>query len=175
MMKLDKQQLKGFIKDKRILITGAAGSIGSELVRQLCLFNPESITFFDRNETAVFYLEKELNKEFPNVKIIPRLGSICDEQRAAVIFSECMPHIVYHVAANKHVPLSEENPSEAIYNNIYGTSVILNASILHNVEVFTFVSTDKAVNPSSIMGMTKRVAEILIQCMYNFTKTKIIC
>ena len=90
-MKLDKQQLKGFIKDKRILITGAAGSIGSELVRQLCLFNPESITFFDRNETAVFYLEKELNKEFPNVKIIPRLGSICDEQRAAVIFSECMP------------------------------------------------------------------------------------
>jgi FlaA1/EpsC-like NDP-sugar epimerase len=174
MMKLDKQQLKGFIKDKRILITGAAGSIGSELVRQLCLFNPESITFFDRNETAVFYLEKELNKEFPNVKIIPRLGSICDEQRAAVIFSECMPHIVYHVAANKHVPLSEENPSEAIYNNIYGTSVILNASILHNVEVFTFVSTDKAVNPSSIMGMTKRVAEILIQCMYNFTKTKCI-
>lgn len=170
-VELDTEKIENYISGKKILITGAAGSIGSELVRQLCKFNPNTIAFFDRNETAVFYLEKEINKDFPNIKIVPILGSICDKNRADEIFQEILPDIIYHAAANKHVPLSEENPSEAIYNNIYGTKVILETSIKYKCKSFILVSTDKAVNPSSIMGMSKRVCEILIQLNNSNTKS----
>ena len=152
-----------FLKAKRVLITGAAGSIGSELVRQIAKFDPESITFYDHNETNQFFLEKEINSLFPNLKIIPRIGSVSDKDRAKAIFDEANPQIVYHAAANKHVPLSESNPSEAINNNILGTKIISDIASESLCEAFVLISTDKAVNPTSVMGATKRIAEYYIQ------------
>lgn len=151
------------MKNKRILITGAAGSIGSETVRQICLQEPKSIVFFDRNEEKVFYLQREVNEKFPNIKIIPRIGSITDKKRADMIFEETQPQIVIHTAAMKHVPLCEENPHECIINNVLGTKNLVEVSVKYNVEQFLFISTDKAVEPISVMGMSKRLCELFIQ------------
>lgn len=159
------EEVATFLNNKRILVTGAAGSIGSELVRQIAKFNPESITFFDHNENNQFYLEKEIKANYPELKVIPRIGSISDRERARAIFEETKPQIVYHAAANKHVPLSEVNPSEAIHNNILGSHVIADMAALTNCEAFVLISTDKAVNPTSVMGTTKRIAEYYIQLM----------
>lgn len=151
------------LKDKRILVTGASGSIGQELVRQIARFDPASIVLYDRNENNQFFFERELNANFSNVKIIPRLGSVTDGDRAFTIFKELEPQIVFHAAANKHVPLSESNPSEAIQNNIGGTKNIVDTAGFFGCESFVFVSTDKAVNPTSIMGATKRISENYVQ------------
>lgn len=151
------------LQDKKVLVTGASGSIGSELVRQICLFNPKSIILFDRNENNQFFLEKELKEKFPNINIIPRLGSVSDRERVNALFQETRPDIVYHAAANKHVPLSESNPSEAIQNNILGSRIIADAAAYFNCETFVMISTDKAVNPTSVMGATKRIAEYYVQ------------
>jgi FlaA1/EpsC-like NDP-sugar epimerase len=168
---VDTTQIGHFLNGKNILVTGASGSIGSELVRQICKHNPKSITFFDRNEEKVFYLEKELNKDYPNIKISPKLGSITDRRRADLIFEEIKPEIVFHVAANKHVPLSEQNPHETVANNIGGARNIIENAIKYGCESFIFVSTDKAVNPSSIMGHTKRLTELYIQSIQKKYKT----
>jgi FlaA1/EpsC-like NDP-sugar epimerase len=174
-VEIDINNVSNFITNKRILITGAAGSIGNELVRQVAKFNPESIIFFDHNENNQFFLEKEMKSNFPDLKIIPRLGSITDRERAKAIFEETKPHIVYHAAANKHVPLSEQNPSEAINNNILGTHVIADMASYIGCEAFVLISTDKAVNPTSVMGATKRVAEYYVQLMNQSSiKTKFI-
>jgi FlaA1/EpsC-like NDP-sugar epimerase len=165
---IDIVEISQFINNKRVLITGAAGSIGSELVRQVAAFKPEQIILFDHNENNIFFLEKELKNNFPELKVIPRLGSICDRDRVKTIFEETMPHIVYHAAANKHVPLSEENISEAIHNNILGTHTIALAASKIKCEAFVMISTDKAVNPTSVMGTTKRIAELLIQIISNY-------
>lgn len=160
---LDINNISDFIKSKVILITGAAGSIGNELVRQVSKFNPTTVVLFDHNENNLFFLEKELNKTFNNVNFIVRTGSVCDKDRVRTIFEETMPNIVYHAAANKHVPLCEENPSEAINNNILGTHIIADASEYINADAFILISTDKAVKPTSVMGATKRIAETYIQ------------
>lgn len=162
---IDTKEMFDFLSGKRILVTGAAGSIGNELVRQIAGFNPESITFFDHNENNQFFLEKEMIASFPNIKIIPRIGSISDIERAKTIFEETMPHIVYHAAANKHVPLSESNPSEAIQNNILGTHIVADMAAHVKAQAFVLVSTDKAVKPTSVMGGTKRVAEYYVQIL----------
>lgn len=168
---INTEDVHNFIRDKNILVTGAGGSIGSELVRQICKYSPNCITFFDRNEEKVFYLEREINKNYPEIKIVCRLGSITDRKRAELTFEEVKPQIVFHVAANKHVPLSEENPHETVLNNVGGARNIIECSIKHGCENFIFVSTDKAVNPTSIMGHTKRLTELYIQSIQNRYKT----
>jgi len=162
---IDLKEVSSFLKDKNIIVTGAAGSIGSELVRQIAIFKPKEIVIFDHNENNIFFLERELKKSFPDVKFTPKLGSINDEVCVRNIFDEVKPDIVYHAAANKHVPLSELNVAEAIRTNVTGTRIIANAAIASGCKKFIMISTDKAVNPTSIMGATKRIAEYYIQLM----------
>lgn len=162
---IDTNEVSKFIEGKRVMVTGGSGSIGSELVRQVARFNPKEIILFDRNENNVFFIERELKANFPDIKITVRLGSITDRPRALTIFEETKPQIVYHTAANKHVPLSEANPSEAINNNILGTHVIADMAAHMKCQAFVLISTDKAVNPTSVMGTTKRISEYYIQLM----------
>ncbi len=165
-VEVDFNAIYNLINNKNIMVTGAGGSIGSELVRQICKYNPKSITFFDRNEEKVFYLEREVSTN-TQIPITVRLGSITDRKRSDLIFEECKPDIVFHTAANKHVPLSEENPQETFLNNVGGTMVLVEAALRHKCKNFIFVSTDKAVNPSSIMGHTKRLCELYIQAIWS--------
>lgn len=158
-------EVSKLIINKRVMITGAAGSIGTELVRQVAKFNPAVIIFYDHNENNQFFLEREIKKDYPDLKTVPRIGSVADRSRADAIFAETKPDIVYHAAANKHVPLSEANPSEAIKNNVLGSHIIADMAAKYKCEAFVMVSTDKAVKPSSVMGATKRVAECYTQLM----------
>jgi len=171
---LDKKQIENFIKDKVVLITGAAGSIGLELSRQIIKFNPLLLLVLDRDETGIFNISKELEDNFPDLKIQPLLADIRDKNKIKEIFQKFKPKIIFHAAAYKHVPLMEENPDEAIKNNIFGTEVLLSASISHNVERFIFISTDKAVNPTSVMGASKRIGEMLCQAYNQKNHTKFI-
>lgn len=164
-------EVSSFISGKKILVTGACGSIGSELVRQIAKFNPSTIIFFDHNENNQFFFEKEIRRDFPNINIVPRIGSIADVGRVRAIFEETYPEIVYHAAANKHVPLSESNPSEAINTNILGTYNVVQAAASVKCEAFVLISTDKAVNPTSVMGATKRCAEFIVQQASEFNKS----
>lgn len=146
----------------KILITGASGSIGSELVRQLCLDPKNEIICFDRNEEKVFYLEKQIRETFPNTKFSVCLGDIANIERVKQVFELHKPDVVYHTAANKHVPLGETNVHEFVHNNILGTINVIHTAVKY-VHTFVFISTDKAVEPSSVMGYTKRVCELFIQ------------
>ncbi len=173
---VDFNEIKKFLKGKRILITGAAGSIGSEISLQVCNFEPEQIILFEIDETQLFWLELRLKEKFPLLKdkIVPVLGDIKDHFYLEKIFKEKKPHIVFHAAAYKHVPIVELNPSEAIKNNIFGTYYLCEKSIKHNVEKFIFISTDKAVNPTSFMGATKRFCEQIVTAFNQLNKTKFI-
>lgn len=174
-VEIDLTEVSTFISNKRILITGAAGSIGNELVRQVAQFNPSSIIFFDHNENNQFFLEKEMKANFPHITTVPRLGSVSDVDRARAIFEETKPDIVFHAAANKHVPLCEENPSEAITNNVLGSHVMAELSAEMSCEAFVLVSSDKAVKPSSVMGSTKRLAECYVQLLSKkYLKTRFV-
>lgn len=171
---LDEAQIKNFIGNKTILITGAAGSIGSELTRQVARLNPKLICILDQDETGIFNISKELEEDFSSVKFINKIADIRDNEKIGEIFNEVKPNIIFHAAAYKHVPLMENNQDEAIKNNIFGTEILLKESIKNGVEKFVFISTDKAVNPTSIMGATKRVGEMMCQ-LYNLeNKTKFI-
>jgi len=156
-----------------VAVSGAGGSIGSELCRTICRFEPSLLVLMDKAENAIFEIERELKKEFPAVKLIPAIGDISDPVRVEQIFADFQPSTVFHAAAHKHVPLAESNPGEAIRNNVFGTKTLADAAATSGVKNFVMISTDKAVNPSSIMGATKRCAEIYIQslarrCHTNF-------
>lgn len=153
----------------KVLITGASGSIGKEIVKQLIENN--EIICFDRNEEKIFYLEKELLEKYPNCKLTVCLGSITDIDRIKQVFDIYKPDIVYHTAANKHVPLGEENIHEFVYNNIQGTINLSNVALAHETK-FIFISTDKAVEPSSVMGYTKRMCE---KYLLSLNKNIVIC
>ncbi|MDR4464361.1 MAG: polysaccharide biosynthesis protein [Nitrospira sp.] len=159
----DRQELTPLIMGKTLLVTGAGGSIGSELCRQIAQHSPRLLVLFERYENALHSLMLELGTAFPEVRILPVIGDVTVSDRVDEIFHQTTPHIVFHAAAHKHVPLMELNPKEAIRNNILGTRTMAEAAVRNGVERFVLISTDKAVNPSSIMGATKRVAEHLMQ------------
>jgi len=160
-------------RDKVILVTGGAGSIGSEIVRQICSYTYKSLIIIDQAESALYDLQQEL-KQNGYHNFIPVVGDIRDKNRLNAIFQEHKPNMVFHAAAYKHVPLMEYNSYEAIKINIGGTKTVADLSISHKVEKFVFISTDKAVNPTNVMGATKRIAEMYISCMEQQKKTKFI-
>lgn len=166
-IKISNEVIASQINNKRILVTGAAGSIGSEIVRQLLKYNPQTIILCDHAETPLHQLELELQELDTKINCISFLGSITNHERMEELFTIFKPHYVYHAAAYKHVPMMETCPSEAIITNVLGTKIIVDLSIKYSVQRFVMVSTDKAVNPTNIMGASKRLAEIYVQSLHN--------
>jgi FlaA1/EpsC-like NDP-sugar epimerase len=172
-VEVDLGEISEYVRRKRVLVTGAGGSIGSELSRQLAKFNLEELILLDHNENKLYFIEMELNRSHPFLPIFPLIGDIKDQQRLNHIFSEYRPQIVFHAAAHKHVPLMERNPIEAVKNNIFGTQNMMEAANGFKTERFILISTDKAVNPTSVMGATKRVAEMMMHS-YKGSETKFV-
>jgi len=173
-IKLDEKEISKQLHDKVILITGAAGSIGSELVRQITQYSPKKIILLDQAETPLFHIDIEMLEKFKGYNYEVVIGDIRNEERMTRLFEHFRPEHVYHAAAYKHVPMMENNPSEAVLTNVEGTKVIADLSIKFNVEKFVMISTDKAVNPTSVMGASKRIAEIYVQSLNKLNKTKFI-
>ncbi|WP_420982867.1 polysaccharide biosynthesis protein [Chitinophaga sp. 30R24] len=161
------QQLSQELKGKSILVTGAAGSIGSEIVRQLLKYDPSVIVLCDKAESPLHELELEIAEKNSSVPVIPFIGNVCDRVRMQQLFEIYAPVIVYHAAAYKHVPMMEKNPSIAVMNNVLGTKVVAELAVESGAEKFVMVSTDKAVNPTNVMGASKRIAEIFSQSFNN--------
>ncbi len=173
-IQLDRGELKSFIKDKIVLVTGAAGSIGSELSLQCAKLEPSILLLLDQDETGIFNISKSLMAKFPGLKIQSLIADVVDQPRMHEVFGEFKPNIVFHAAAYKHVPLMEVNISEAVKNNILGTESLAMACLKHNVEKFIFISTDKAINPTSVMGATKRIGEMICQALSQQNRTSFI-
>jgi FlaA1/EpsC-like NDP-sugar epimerase len=170
----DVKLLSKTIINKTVLITGAGGSIGSEICRQVILSHPKCLLLIDQNEYALYSIHQELiNKiESTSIQIIPLLASVCDKKRVMYILSAWKPDTIYHAAAYKHVPLVEHNPVEGIRNNVFGTITLANAAIEFNIKNFVLISTDKAVRPTNIMGATKRIAEMALQALSSKLKNE---
>ena len=166
-IELDTKSISQDLKGKVVMVTGAAGSIGSEIVRQALKFNPERIIILDQAETPLHSLHLEVQKSYPGLQIHPVIADIRDRNMIDRVFATYMPEIVYHAAAYKHVPIMEENPSQAIFTNVMGTKNLADLAVSYNVQKFVMVSTDKAVNPSSVMGASKRIAEKYVQSLFS--------
>ena len=172
---VDMESVGALLKGKRVLITGSAGSIGSEMVRQVAVYKPAKMMLIDQAETPEHDIRLMMEKNFPGVEAETIVTSICKEDRMEQIFHDFKPDYVFHAAAYKHVPMMENNPSEAVQNNIYGTKVIADLSVKYGVKKFVMVSTDKAVNPTNVMGCSKRICEIYVQSLGKTTdKTQFI-
>ncbi|MFI5358988.1 MAG: polysaccharide biosynthesis protein [Halanaerobiales bacterium] len=171
-VKLDIKKIARDVEGRTILVTGAGGSIGSELCRQIARFNPWRLLMLDNYENNLYYLDLELKKKYPGIEIIPIIGCIRDKERLDNLFARYRPDLVFHAAAHKHVPLMEYNPGEAVKNNIFGTRNLLEVADRYHVDKFVLISTDKAVNPTNVMGATKRVAEMLVQAMNKRSGTR---
>jgi FlaA1/EpsC-like NDP-sugar epimerase len=173
-IKLDQQLISERIKNKTVLVTGGAGSIGSELVRQIMKFSPEKVVILDQAESPLYELELELKELFSGEKIKTIIGDIGNSSRIREVFKTHQPHIVFHAAAYKHVPLMEKNVAESVATNILGTKIVADCAHEYNCEVFVMISTDKAVNPIGVMGASKRVAEMYIQSLNQHSATAFI-
>jgi FlaA1/EpsC-like NDP-sugar epimerase len=170
-VQLDLELVEAFLKEKVILVTGAGGSIGSEMCRQVCRFNPSLLLLVEQAENPLFYIERELRAQFEHVPMEALVCNITNRDRVAAIFDKHKPHVVIHAAAHKHVPLMELNPAEAIRNNVVGTQIVADAADKYGSSNFVMISTDKAVNPTSIMGSSKRIAEMYIQDLSRKSRT----
>ena len=170
----DRSSISRYLFGKKVLVTGAGGSIGSELVRNCLTFDPDLLVLFDQSEHNLFKMEKECSQSKHPVAFQPILGDIRDKTLLHRVFSSFRPDVVFHAAAYKHVPMQEEHPWEAVFTNIHGTMNLMDASEDYGVDRFVLVSTDKAVNPVNVMGATKRAAEKLIQSISDQTKTTFI-
>jgi FlaA1/EpsC-like NDP-sugar epimerase len=162
-VRLDEEQLRAFLSGRRVLVTGAGGSIGSELCRQVARLAPEALLLVERAEFVLFDVDRELRRLWPRLNVIPLVGDVSDEKRMRAIFEKHRPEVVLHAAAHKHVPMMEVNPTEAIRNNTLATRTLGRVAGETGTEVFVLISTDKAVRPTSIMGASKRLAELVVQ------------
>ena len=171
-IKLNNKNIGKLIENKVVLVTGGGGSIGSELCRQIMKFNPKEIVIVDIYENNLYDIEQELKRNYPEAKINAIVASVRDKNRLNEIFEEFKPYLVFHAAAHKHVPLMETSPLEAIRNNVFGTYNVVNCADEYNVKRFILISTDKAVNPTNIMGATKRLCEMIVQAKNKVSKTE---
>ena len=169
---MDNHNIKSLIQNHVVLVTGAGGSIGSELCRQIMLHNPKQMVLLDNYENSLYDIELELKTNHPNNDIRAVVANIREKDRLDAIFEEFNPEVVFHAAAHKHVPLMENNPTEAIKNNVFGTYNLVNCSDKYHVKRFILISTDKAVNPTNIMGATKRLCEMVIQAKDKESETE---
>lgn len=171
---LDNRGISGYLKGKVVLVTGGGGSIGSELCRQISVYEPKMLVIFDIYENNVYDIQNELKRKYPNQDMKVLIGSIRDKERLEEVFERYNIEVVFHAAAHKHVPLMENSPKEAIKNNVFGTYNLAQVADKYNVKRFVLISTDKAVNPTNIMGATKRLCEMIIQAFNANSKTEFV-
>lgn len=173
-IKLDMKENMGYVKDKVIMVTGGGGSIGSELCRQLVRFSPKQLIIFDIYENNAYDIQNELKATNPEANVLALIGSVRDSERMENVFSKYRPEIVYHAAAHKHVPLMEDSPNEAIKNNVFGTFKTAQMADKYGTRRFVLISTDKAVNPTNVMGASKRMCEMVVQSFARKSKTEFV-
>ena len=171
-IRTDLQELHPLLEGKRVLVTGAGGSIGSELCRQIARYRPARLVLFERHENSLYELDLELRETFPQVATQAVVGDVTNASQVEAVFRACAPNLIFHAAAHKHVPMMECNQGEAIRNNVVGTHVVGEAALAAGVGHFVLISTDKAVNPTSVMGVTKRIAEFLAQDLNRRNTTR---
>jgi FlaA1/EpsC-like NDP-sugar epimerase len=173
-VRLDEERVKGFIAGKSVLVTGAGGSIGSELCRQVAALAPRALVLYERYENNLYEIHHELGRRFPGLPIEPVVGDVADVRQVDRVFAAARPQVLFHAAAHKHVPLMELNPIEAVRNNVFGTLTVAAGAERHGVESFVLISTDKAVEPESVMGTTKRIAEMIAQARNGRSTTRFV-
>ena len=173
-VKVDLSEIAAYIQDKVVLVTGGGGSIGSELCRQIAKLSPSELVIFDIYENNAYEIQQELRRAYPELKLSVQIGSVRDEERVNMLFERYQPEIVFHAAAHKHVPLMEDSPNEAIKNNVFGTYHVAKAADRFGTKTFVLISTDKAVNPTNIMGASKRMCEMIVQTMAEHSKTRFV-
>ena len=173
-VKLNIDEISSYIEGKSILVTGGGGSIGSELCRQIARFKPRKLAIFDIYENNAYDIQNELLRRYKDLNLDVIIGSIRDKKRINEIIEKEKPDVIFHAAAHKHVPLMENNPREAIKNNVFGTLNLAQAADRYGVKRFVMISTDKAVNPTNVMGATKRICEMIVQSMNEISKTEFV-
>ncbi len=173
-VKVDLEGMSGYLKDKIVLVTGGGGSIGSELCRQITTFGPSKLLILDIYENNAYEIQNELRRNYPDLDLEVTIASVRDRKRMEEIFKIYSPNVVFHAAAHKHVPLMEANPQEAIKNNVFGTLNVAECADIYGADKFVLISTDKAVNPTNVMGATKRMAEMIVQSMSKKSNTEFV-
>lgn len=173
-VRLDREKVRRVVHNRRVLVSGAGGSIGSELCREICQFEPCTLILVEKSENSLFLIHREIVASYPELEVVPHIADICDDVRMKSIFATHRPEVVFHAAAHKHVPMMEWNPGEAIKNNVWGTRSLADLAHAYGVVEFVMISTDKAVNPTSVMGVSKRVAELYVQALSRRSATRFV-
>ncbi len=173
-IKVDLEDIAGYVSSKVVMVTGGGGSIGSELCRQIASYNPRKLIMLDNYENNLYDILNELKRDYPELDIAPVIANVREMERLDEVFCQYRPHIVFHAAAHKHVPLMEDNPEEAIKNNVFGTRNVANCADKYKANRFVLISTDKAVNPTNVMGASKRIAEMVVQAINTKSKTEFV-
>lgn len=173
-IRVNLDEIMGYVEQKVIMVTGGGGSIGSELCRQIAMYNPKQLIIFDVYENNTYEIQQELKRHHPELNLVVLIGSVRNTHRMETVFEKYRPDIVYHAAAHKHVPLMEDSPNEAIKNNVFGTYKTAKAASEYGVKRFVLISTDKAVNPTNIMGASKRLCEMIVQSFDKISKTEFV-